>query len=1444
MSQSKIYEQSGKRFVVSMEYFIRQKATTEQLRELFYSLMDLDKIHTINNCKNVMGVSCKQTSSDIIRIHKEYGIFLLQDDTSVLADSYFVGEYGSSDKKEKLIPLSEIEVKNIAQDVLENCKELDVPFEMEFLKRCNDLQKKKYEEHIKQEKVVSGGADPSINPTTSVSKNKIPTIPPKLKIPIFLTPDGKYIDVDGGIYIPDYITNLDIDIEKEQYKFLQESILKENRYILKSALEKKYGATSITSPAYIKFKNDLLDLHKIEKEISLQQYHRIKYNMLDLNYLLEMQKILELIKQTKNGQIRYDKMHDMGLIVGISEYSRNRKSQYVFLNKKGEFIDENGIDYMPMYETTFRKVYTNKDNYQPFIMYVFDVVDKSQFSILKEGKENQESEEKTEEENALKMANYIESNPYLKYHYHKLNPDGDKDYENQQKICASIGVVAVVAAVLVVGSIEISSVQTAYNNVFYSAPVDIPGADVGLYLDGIISNGTNDVIGAAELVMIETYSELILLCTNPVEVLSQIDVGGNYVWENIIADPFSALSNDATEYYKTFITDADADNLYNTASTDAVNLYNTGSTDAVNLYNTVSTDADNLYNSNEYLQNIGTDIETFEQSMTFEGNLFGFLDLVKDTTMAAITIVFVPVAVGTYDVLTNKDNIDVTGFGDAVSGVETAGSDVYSGVETAGSDVYSGIETAGSDVYSGVETAEPYIKSGLETAGSDINQYAIQPVVGATEALYNDDMAVADALIEAKTDALVYGWDGLKDVGVGTYDAITDKDNIDTNVLGDIVTGAQDVGTDIATGAQDIGTDIATGAQDIGTDIATGAQDVGTDIATGAQYIEQGAVADYNNVMQAFQNNTAMADLNIEFTNVENMFAYVAGINTLSHVSFTKYIEDIINNGASHVVDAVKLLWDIPADLKSTIANADTFLKENHDKMVKDLQFLESNCQQHSKFSGADPTYDCSNWSKDVSLSKITKDIDFLQTYKATFQTKWLAEGVSHGFTEQQIIDGYNAHETNEQTKQMEWLIHNTSPKELRDLGFSDNYGQDHSGHKGFIGWGSQGTDQVTLSDGKTIYLTPAQRYLITEAHSNYTKDTITNSDLQNIVKTCPPDENTNEYAYLMNSDAGYGCLYMPGQKTVVSQMVNCPNATDGSFLSNLDTTDFTQFESYWNETLLAHLPSDFATTVDYFNSLVDDIFASKITQNIEEIVKELAEAVTIMSTYDIANQACLYQISQLKFNSDQNEIKTETTDETKKIMKKAYEIAYKSHILKKGDIFYRANKLLIPRLRSQITEEKQEKSKKNKEIKKLKDELFSMLKKIQTEQQGILSLVIKQKNLIDKEKEKTLNINNNHNDTKIEEKRNELAAIKVQITEIGHEIVKKQIELDKLVDIIKKNKNKKNMETQKQSEIEEGLSQNREIYEEIKDNRDKEIKDIVEVQKLNKNEENNEKAQ
>ena len=70
--------------------------------------------------------------------------------------------------------------------------------------------------------------------------------------------DGVQMNINDG----DKKADVKID-EKEQYKFLQESILKENRYILKSALEKKYGATSITSPAYIKFKNDFVNKNRV-----------------------------------------------------------------------------------------------------------------------------------------------------------------------------------------------------------------------------------------------------------------------------------------------------------------------------------------------------------------------------------------------------------------------------------------------------------------------------------------------------------------------------------------------------------------------------------------------------------------------------------------------------------------------------------------------------------------------------------------------------------------------------------------------------------------------------------------------------------------------------------------------------------------------------------------------------------------------------------------------------------------------------------------------------------------------------------------------------------------------------------------------------------------------------------------------------------------------------
>ena len=151
----------------------------------------------------------------------------------------------------------------------------------------------------------------------------------------------------------------------------------------------------------------------------------------------------------------------------------------------------------------------------------------------------------------------------------------------------------------------------------------------------------------------------------------------------------------------------------------------------------------------------------------------------------------------------------------------------------------------------------------------------------------------------------------------------------------------------------------------------------------------------------------------------------------------------------------------------------------------------------------------------------------------------------------------------------MEWLINHTTPDKLRELGYSGNYSDVK--YEGFVGWGDDGTDQVTLSDGKTIYLTDAQRYLIQHAHE--LNPPITNEDLQNIVKTCPTDENTTAYQYLMNSDGGWVVV-------VLAQCMSNAKLNDSlsklQFQSTLDTTDYNMFANYWNEVPISETLEEF----------------------------------------------------------------------------------------------------------------------------------------------------------------------------------------------------------------------------------------------------------------------------
>ena len=76
------------------------------------------------------------------------------------------------------------------------------------------------------------------------------------------------------------------------------------------------------------------------------------------NILRKMQKIKE-IQRKIDIQQQFDKINQQDLIVvGISEYERNKPRKIIFLNKEGDYIDDAGNkDYEHKFETTFYKVF-------------------------------------------------------------------------------------------------------------------------------------------------------------------------------------------------------------------------------------------------------------------------------------------------------------------------------------------------------------------------------------------------------------------------------------------------------------------------------------------------------------------------------------------------------------------------------------------------------------------------------------------------------------------------------------------------------------------------------------------------------------------------------------------------------------------------------------------------------------------------------------------------------------------------------------------------------------------------------------------------------------------------------------------------------------------------------------------------------------------------------
>lgn len=353
-------------FVASSDFFINQFATNEQLHSFHYGILDLDVIHTINNCKSHHKTTCKQTLYSLIYLHNYYD--LLEDITpdigdankddiykekfDFLIDSYFVGEYH-------------------------------------------------YEELVKDLSFI-------VSPSKEDKKIR----------PIFLTKEGIFRDYKGRKYQPDYIYNIKnkrqiqlppsyspentqrllkyfykLSLDKEKNKdliirltnFLDRIQRTHYRFIHNTSFvlrncypgikDKIYNSQqSLNDFSLSKYISNLSNIYQMENlTLSKPQREKIITNVFDISLL---EKALKIMKDKPDLK---DTINDNNkIIVGVSEYSRNYYNgeiKLIFLDGDGNFIDDQKCYYWPLYETCLYKIYVKDEelNYieKTFSMYSF-----------------------------------------------------------------------------------------------------------------------------------------------------------------------------------------------------------------------------------------------------------------------------------------------------------------------------------------------------------------------------------------------------------------------------------------------------------------------------------------------------------------------------------------------------------------------------------------------------------------------------------------------------------------------------------------------------------------------------------------------------------------------------------------------------------------------------------------------------------------------------------------------------------------------------------------------------------------------------------------------------------------------------------------------------------------------------------------------------------------
>ncbi len=327
-------------FVTTTEFFVNQFATTKQLNALHYGLLNLDVIHSNNNCTTNSITTCKQNINTLIYLHSYYD--LLDDIDSnksrdkyvevfkPLVGSYFVGEYFNQESG------------------------TDFAF-------------------ILDKKFIS-----------------------KKARPIFLTEDGEFRDYRFNLYQPDYVYNIrnknSIELPPKyspenmqklfmyRHKLLQKGniqlIAKFDKFMKKIGKENYrfiHNYSFVIRGYYPNIKNILYRSKQTINTFSLENYtntlsevyddtnidltdfqrERIMSNLFDIDILINT---LEIVSSKPNLKKTFK--NNNKILVGVSEYSRNFNNgeiSLIFLDYKGQFVDEIGGYYWPLYETCIYK---------------------------------------------------------------------------------------------------------------------------------------------------------------------------------------------------------------------------------------------------------------------------------------------------------------------------------------------------------------------------------------------------------------------------------------------------------------------------------------------------------------------------------------------------------------------------------------------------------------------------------------------------------------------------------------------------------------------------------------------------------------------------------------------------------------------------------------------------------------------------------------------------------------------------------------------------------------------------------------------------------------------------------------------------------------------------------------------------------------------------------